>query len=184
MADARGHGARERRSAGTSAMQAINANSNHPEKEMEFLNLLYTDPYLINLVNFGIKNVHYKKTGDKVKEAIPDSGYSFPAFGIGNLMLTYLYPADPSDKWEKFKQFNDSATSAPLLGFHVDTTYIAKEIANLKNTQEAVYKPLFTGTLDPDTNLPRIIQKFKDNGLDKVMAEIQNQIDAWRASKK
>lgn len=165
------------------ALQAINAKSKHPEKAMEFLNLLYTDPYLINLVDFGIENVHYKKTGDNTKDAIPDSGYGFPAFSVGNLMNTYLNTKDPADKWEKFKTFNDSATSAPLLGYQVDTTNISTEIANLKNTKDATYNALFSGTLDPVENIPKINQKLKDNGLDKVLAELQQQVDAWKAKK-
>ncbi|MFC5404037.1 ABC transporter substrate-binding protein [Cohnella soli] len=163
------------------ALQAINAKSKHPEKAMEFLNLLYTDATLINLVDFGIENTHYKKTGDNSKDAIPDSGYGFPAFSVGNLMLTYLNTADPADKWDQFKKFNDSATSAPLLGFQPDTASISTEIANLKNAKDASYNSLFSGTLDPKENLPKINQKLKDNGLDKVLAELQKQVDAWKA---
>lgn len=165
------------------AMQAISAKSKHPDKAMEFLNLLYTDPYLINLVDFGIEGTHYKKIGDQAKESIPDSGYGFPAFSVGNMMLTYLNNGDPKDKWDKFKQFNDSAKNAPLLGFQFDTSNVTTELANLKNTKDAVYDSLFSGSVDPDTNLPKVIQKFKDNGLDKVMAEAQKQIDTWRAKK-
>jgi putative aldouronate transport system substrate-binding protein len=148
---------------------------------MEFLNLLYTDAYVINLIDYGIENVHYKKTGENAKDSIPDSGYGFPAFSVGNLMLTYLNTGDPADKWEKFKEFNDSATNAPLLGFQMDTTNITTELANLKNAKEATYNSLFSGTLDPKENLPKVNQKLKDNGLDKVMQEIQRQIDEWRA---
>lgn len=165
------------------ALQAINAKSKHPEKAMEFLNLLYTDPYLINLIDFGIEGTHYKKTGEQSKDAIPDSGYGFPSFSTGNLMLTYLNTNDPADKWEKFKEFNDSATSAPLLGFQADTSAITTEIANLKNAKDSIYNALFSGTIDPKTNLPKVDQKLKDSGLDKVMAELQKQVDAWRASK-
>lgn len=165
------------------ALQAINAKSKHPEKAMEFLNLLYTDTYLINLIDFGIENVHYTKTGENAKDSIPDSGYGFPAFSVGNLMLTYLNTGDPEDKWEKFKEFNDSATNAPLLGFQPDTSAITTELANLKNAKDATYNSLFSGTLDPASNLQKVNQKLKDNGLDTVMQEIQKQIDEWRAKK-
>lgn len=37
------------------SMQAISANSEHPEKAMEFLNLLNTDAHLRNLVDSGIE---------------------------------------------------------------------------------------------------------------------------------
>jgi putative aldouronate transport system substrate-binding protein len=166
------------------AMQAINAKSKHPEKAMEFLNLLYTDKTLINLIDNGIEGVHYKKTGENSKDSIPDSGYSFPAFSTGNLMLTYLNTKDPADKWEKFKEFNDSAKNSPLLGFQPDTSKITTEIANLKNAKDATYNALFSGTVDPKENLPKIDKKLKDSGLDKVIAELQSQIDAWRAAKK
>ena len=43
------------------SMQAISANSKYPEKAMEFLNLLNTDPTLRNMVDSGIEGVHYKK---------------------------------------------------------------------------------------------------------------------------
>ncbi|XEC93047.1 ABC transporter substrate-binding protein [Paenibacillus tarimensis] len=165
------------------SMQAINAQSKHPEKAMEFLNLLYTDSYLVNLIHFGIEGTHYNKVGDNVKEAIPDSGYGFPAFSAGNLMITYLNKSDPEDKWEKFQKFNDSAVNSPLLGFQLDTSNISTEIANLKNAKDATYDALFSGTLDPSENLPKTIQKFKDSGLDKVMDEIQKQIDEWVANK-
>ncbi|MCC3371517.1 ABC transporter substrate-binding protein [Cohnella sp. REN36] len=165
------------------SLQAINAKSKHPEKAMEFLNLLYTDANLVNLIDFGIEGVHYKKTGEQSKDAIPDSGYGFPAFTTGNMMLTYLNTNDPADKWEKFKEFNDSATSAPLLGFQADTSSITTEIANLKNAKDSTYNALFSGTIDPKDNLPKVNKKLKDSGLDKVMAELQKQIDAWRASK-
>jgi putative aldouronate transport system substrate-binding protein len=165
------------------SMQAISINSEHPEKAMEFLNLLYTDADLMNMLDFGIQDVHYTKTGDNTKDIIPDSGYGFPAFTAGNLMLTYLNSNDAPDKWEQFQKFNDSATAAPLLGFQVDTSKITSELASLKNTKDAVYDALFSGTVDPAVQLPKAIEKFKENGLDKVMAEIQSQIDAWVASK-
>ncbi|MEC0229560.1 ABC transporter substrate-binding protein [Paenibacillus alba] len=165
------------------SLQAINAKSKHPEKAMEFLNLLYTDANLINLIDFGIENVHYKKSGAATKEAIPDSGYGFPAFTVGNMMLTYLNTNDPADKWAKFKAFNESATNSPLLGFQLDTSKITTELANLKNAKEAVYNALFSGTIDPKDNLPKVTKKLKDNGLDKVMAEVQQQINDWRAKK-
>lgn len=165
------------------SLQAINAKSKHPEKAMEFLNLLYTDKTLLNLVDFGIEDVHYKKTGDNSQQAITDSGYGFPAFTVGNEMLSFLNTNDPADKWDKFKEFNDSATNSPLLGFLPDTSSITTEIANLKNVKDSVYDALFSGTIDPEENLPKVDKKLQDSGLDKVMAELQKQIDAWRAGK-
>jgi len=40
-----------------------------------------------------------------------------------------------------------------------------------------------TGTVNPEEFLPKANQKLKAAGLDKIIAEAQSQIDAWKASK-
>ncbi|MGO4273897.1 extracellular solute-binding protein, partial [Paenibacillus sp. TAF58] len=72
------------------SMQAISANSKYPEKAMEFLNLLNTDPVLRNMVDSGIEGVHYKKVDNDRMENLPDSkNYDMPTFSLGNVLLTY-----------------------------------------------------------------------------------------------
>lgn len=167
------------------SMQAISANSEYPEKAMEFLNLLNTDVYLRNLVDSGIENVHYKKVGDNVMENLPESkNYDMPTFSLGNVMLTYLTANDPPTKWEEFKAFNESGKPSPILGFNLDTSTIATELASLQNIKEEFWSALMTGTVDPQQYLPKAIEKFKEAGLDKVIEEAQRQLDAWVAEKK
>nr|WP_279387707.1 DUF3502 domain-containing protein [Xylanivirga thermophila] len=43
---------------------------------------------------------------------------------------------------------------------------------------------LESGMLDPDKYLPKYINAFKDAGVDKIIQEKQNQLDAWIASGK
>ena len=65
-------------------MTLIGANSftgSYPARAMMFLNLLHTDKYLINLLNWGIENKHYKKVSDNVIDYAPGvdaktTGYS------------------------------------------------------------------------------------------------------------
>lgn len=166
------------------SMQAISANSNNPEKAMEFLNLLNTDVYLRNLVDSGIEGVHYKKLSENVMENLPESkNYDMPTFALGNVMLTYLNPNDPENKWEEFKKFNESGKPAPLLGFNFDPSNVSTELAAVNNAKEEFWAPLMTGTVNPEEFLPKANKKMKDAGLDKIIAEIQSQIDDWKASK-
>jgi len=167
------------------SMQAISANSAYPEKAMEFLNLLNTDPVLRNMVDSGIENVHFKKIDENTAENLPESkNYDMPTFSLGNLLITYLNPTDPADKWEQFKKFNEAGKPAPLLGFNFDTTKVATEIAAVNNVKEEFWAPLMSGTVDPEKYVPQAIQKFKAAGLDKIMAEAQSQLDEWKAAKK
>jgi putative aldouronate transport system substrate-binding protein len=167
------------------SMQAISANSKYPEKAMEFLNLLNTDPVLRNMVDSGIEGVHYKKASDNVMENLDESkNYDMPTFSLGNVMLTYLNTTDPTNKWEEFKKFNDAGIKAPLLGFNFDTSKVTTEIASVQNVREEYWAALMTGTVDPETYLARANEKFKAAGLDKIMAEAQRQLDEWRAANK
>jgi len=165
------------------SMQAISANSDHPEEAMKFLNLLNTDVYLRNLVDSGIEGTHYKKLSENVMENLPESkNYDMPTFALGNVMLTYLNPNDPTNKWEEFKKFNESGKPAPLLGFNFDTTKVSTELASVQNVKAEVWSALMTGSVDPDKYLPKAIEKFKAAGLDKIIAEAQKQVDAWKAT--
>lgn len=165
------------------SMQAISANSEHPEQAMEFLNLLNTDPVLRNMIDSGIEGVHYEKIKDNMIRNLPEAkNYDMPTFSLGNIMINYLNEGDPENKWEKFKQFNDSGIPAPLLGFNFDTSKITNEIAAVQNVKEEFWAPLMTGSVDPDDYLAKANEKFKAAGLDTIIAEAQTQLDAWKAA--
>lgn len=164
------------------SIMAISANSEHPEKAMEFLNLLNTDPVLRNMVDSGIEGVHYKKLDDTHYENLAESkNYDMPSYSLGNNMLLYLNPNDADDKWEQFKKFNAEGVNSPILSFNFDSTKVATEMAAVQNVKEQFWSSLMTGTVDPAEYLPKAIEKFKEAGLDKVIAEAQAQLDAWRA---
>ncbi|ALS29068.1 ABC transporter substrate-binding protein [Paenibacillus cisolokensis] len=167
----------------TGSMQAISANTKYPKQAMQFLNLLNTDPYLRNLLNYGIEGVHYNKLSEDTYEPIPDSGYSMASFTLGNMFLLYKLKDDPADKWEQYEAFNNSAKNAPLLGFQFDPTNVMTELANVKNAVDEFGPALNTGSVDPAEMLPKAIEKLKAQGLDKIIAEVQKQLDEWRASK-
>jgi len=167
------------------SIMAISANSEHPEKAMEFLNLLNTDPVLRNMVDSGIEGVHYEKIGEnRIRNLEAAKNYDMPSYSLGNNMILYLNENDPDDKWEQFKAFNAKGVPSPILGFNFDSTKVATEMAAIQNVKEQYWSSLMTGTVDPDEYLPIAIEKFKAAGLDKVIAEAQAQLDAWVAENK
>ena len=56
------------------AITAVNANSAHPEKAVELLNLINTDEYLRNLLNYGIEGVHWERVEADSKETLAAQG--------------------------------------------------------------------------------------------------------------
>ncbi|MBB6637580.1 ABC transporter substrate-binding protein [Cohnella thailandensis] len=167
------------------SIMAISANSEHPEKAMEFLNLLNTDPVLRNMVDSGIEGTHYEKIDDlHIKNLDASQNYNMPSYSLGNNMLLYLNEGDPDDKWDQFKKFNSEGKASPILGFNFDSTKVATEMTAVQNVKEQFWASLMTGTVDPATFLPKAIDEFKKAGMDKVIAEAQSQLDAWVAANK
>jgi putative aldouronate transport system substrate-binding protein len=168
----------------TGSMHAISVTSKNPERAMMFLNLLNTDPYLRTLIDKGIEGVHYEKLENGRIKDLPArvERYNMPSFALGNQFILPLYDDDPEDKWDAFKKFNDASKPAPTLGFYFDPSPVRTEIAAISNVASEFAKPLLTGSVDPEEYLPKANKKFKEAGLDKVIAEIQKQYDEWRKS--
>jgi putative aldouronate transport system substrate-binding protein len=166
------------------SIQAISTTSKNPEKAMEFLTLLNTDPYLRNLVDKGIEGTHYKKNDDGTIEDLPAriESYNMPSYSLGNHFILNLYKEDPSDKWEKFKEFNASAVQAPSLGFKFNSDPVRSELASITNISKEFYPALATGSVDPEEYLPKFNEKLKEAGVEKVLKEIQKQYDEWKSS--
>jgi putative aldouronate transport system substrate-binding protein len=167
------------------AMLAISSTSERPDLVMKFINLLNTDKYVVNLATYGIEGIHYKKNDKDIIEFTPRfSDYEIANFTIGNLFNLYLFKEDPKDKWESFKKWNASAKVSPILGFTFDSNPVKTEMVQIRNIADEFCTPLFVGGVDPKKAVPEMLKKMKNAGLDKVMKEMQNQLDKWWAKNK
>ncbi|MCR2823311.1 ABC transporter substrate-binding protein [Lederbergia panacisoli] len=165
----------------TSFMMSLARNSENPEKAMEFMNLLYTDADIMNLLTLGIEGKHY--TIDDEGFAVQpegESNYVFNQWLIGNNFLTHVWKGNEKDYWKQLSEFNESAKASPAFGFSFDVTPVKTEIAATANVLEQYRAGLETGTLDPEKSLPEFIKKLKSAGSDKIMEEKQKQLDEWR----
>lgn len=60
---------------------------------------------------------------------------------------------------------------------------VSTEVAGFGNVMDEFGKSLFTGSVDPEEYLPKLQEKLKATGIDKVIEEMQKQIDEWKANK-
>lgn len=183
------------------AMTAVNKNSEHPEKAVELLNLINTDVYLRNLLNYGIEGVHYEfvdvpademeaakdkpyvldKKIKQIEETKKD--YSVPYWVQGGLFNTYVLDNEPVDKWSTFKEFNDASEEAPSFGFDFNLDPVSTQVAGFRNVLDEFGKSLYTGSVDPEEYLPQLQKKLEATGVQDVIDEMQRQIDEWQATK-
>lgn len=168
------------------SMLAISSTSGDPERAMMLINLLHTDKVLNNLLNFGIENTHYKKTGDNFVDPTDRTGDYSPgaSWMFGSQFLNYIWKDEPRDKWDQFKKFNEGTHYSKGLGFTFDVNEAIKNKVAATITIRKQYDPaLDTGSVDPDKVLPEYQQKMKASGVDDIIAEKQKQFDAFLAKK-
>jgi putative aldouronate transport system substrate-binding protein len=169
----------------TTIAWGIAAQSKHPEKAMEFLNLLYTDAGIVNLIDYGIEGVHYVKLSDNVigyPEGMDPAAHPYNfnlSWEFGNVFLSYVPAGTDPEIWNKSKEMNEKALKSLAMGFVPDVTPISNEIASVTNVAGQYMTILGTGAVDPDEYLPQFIQKLKDAGMDVIVAEKQAQLDRW-----
>lgn len=172
---------------GTRNLNAVPATSKNPEVGVKFINWLYANQDNYNLFMYGIEGTHYKKIGDKAREAIVDPALKMPRYVsddwmIGN--LEYLLPASNTPVATRNALFtiDETAVNSVAANFVFDATNVKAEIANVKTELQASIAPIVTGVLDYDKYYPAALDKLKKAGLDKVVAEYKLQFDAFRQS--
>lgn len=168
----------------TAAMTAISQTSKNPEAAMKLINAVNTDKELYNLLCFGIKDKHY---------TLDDKGYATPVenctynpgldWVFGNQFNAYLRPGQEEDVWEQTQKINDEATPSPACGFAFDATAVQTEIASVTSVVKEYVIMFDTGSIDVDENYDVFLDKLKTAGSEKIIAEVQRQLDEWKASK-
>ncbi|MEE0203431.1 MAG: ABC transporter substrate-binding protein [Muricomes sp.] len=164
-------------------MYAVSNTSKHPEETLKYLELVNTDPYVMNLLSYGIEGKHYEKISDNMIKPVADSGYSHgQSWALGNVFNSYAIEGQPEDVWEQTEALNDSAQVSPLIGFSFDPEPVKMEIASVSKVVKE-YESLVGGELPVDETNAEFIEKLKVAGLDDVLAEMQAQVDAFMAAK-
>ncbi len=178
---------------GTGSMQqfswAVPVSCDEPEAAVKFMNMLFTDERIVNLVDYGVEDVHWEKKADGTigfPEGLTSesSGYYMGA-GItallGNGFLAYPWEGAAPETPKLAKEIMDNATFSPMLGFTLDTDALGDAYTALCPIANREYGPaLFCGSA-PDGYYEEFIQKMYAAGLEEYLAEVNRQIQAWMA---
>lgn len=162
--------------------------SKDPARALMFLNLLYTDKDLVNLLIYGIEGQDYVKESDDIIDypqgkSADTVGYNLEieAFMMGDQRLLYITKNQDQNKWGKLEEWAGSQIKSKALGFTFDSEPVKNEVVALSNVTNQYRPGLETGTLNPDKELPNFLDKLKSAGMDKYMAEVQKQLTEWAA---
>ncbi|MEC0242518.1 ABC transporter substrate-binding protein [Paenibacillus dokdonensis] len=171
------------------AMLGISRTSKDPARAMMFLNMLYSDPKLLNMLDWGIEGKHYVKKSENMidfPEGVNADTQTYPNPGgwmFGNQFNSYLWANEDPNKWEEFQKFNDRAERSIALGFAFNQEPVKSEMASIANVEKEFGASLRSGAVDPEKILAKWIEKRKAAGFDKVKAEVDKQLAEWAQMK-
>ncbi|CAM4007475.1 ABC transporter substrate-binding protein [Paenibacillus alkaliterrae] len=172
------------------AMLGISRTSKDPSRAMMFLNLLYTDAKLINMLNWGIEGKHYVKKSDNVidyPEGVTAESQTYPNPGgwmFGNQFNTYLWANEDPDKWKLFDEFNARSERSIILGFTFNQEPVKSELASIANVEAEFHDALASGAVDPEKTIAKWKEKRAAAGYDRIKAEVEKQLQEWAAAQK
>lgn len=155
---------------------------------MKFLNEMYTNADVVNLLDWGIEGVHYEVQDDGTVDYPEGVDANTTTYGLnmdwyfGNQFLSYIwgYGRDTTI-YERLEANNKSADYSPAMGFSYDSTTVSTELAALANVYDQYMPGLSCGSLDPETELPKFLSALEDAGIQVVIDEKQAQLDEWFA---
>lgn len=164
----------------------------NPERVIEFMELMYTDAELANLLNYGIEGKHYERVeGTEHIIRYPEGkngfncGYGTFINWYGDTKTTYqMVPAEDTviAELDSFT-IKGGAKLMPSFGYAFDATPVSTEMSAVTNVITEYRAVLECGLVeDVDAHLAQFIDALEKAGIDKIIEENQKQYDAWKAS--
>ncbi len=167
---------------------AISSQCKNPEKALEFLNLTYTDPDVVNLIVFGLEGRDYVKVSDR--EMVFPEGLDantvpytaqFSCGVVGSQFKQLVHEGTPEDNNDLMYKENHESKISPAFGFTFDSTPVKAEYTAVTNVIDQYLPGLVWGSIEPDTELPKFLTALQEAGMDDIIAAKQEQLDAWAA---
>lgn len=174
---------------GTNAITwMLAANTQVPEAAMKFLNLTYTDPEIANLIIWGIEGRDYV-LDENGNAAYPEGqdATTVPYTAqiscgvVGNQFIQYLPVGSSYESLEWELEQNQTADVSPAMGFSFDSTNYTTQYTAVRNVLTQYLPGIFCGSVDPETEVPKMIEALNNAGYQDILAAKQEQLNAWLA---
>ena len=165
-------------------MWGIATNSERPDKAMDFLNFLYSNADVANLIMYGIEGTDYTLENNIATR----TGAYFPAFYKGGDPRMMHIPA-PNDSTyiEQLEALESEAVKSPLIGYIFYDADYQTESAMINNVLGEYLPSLSNGMYNSEEEVLEAINALNADlvkaGIDGVIAGNQEQLNDWLASK-
>ncbi|RXZ83203.1 extracellular solute-binding protein [Paenibacillaceae bacterium] len=171
---------------------AINRHAMHPELVLQFLDMLETDQTLYDLVQYGILGKTYELDGEMAvyPDGISTQTSNYMEWG-GQWALwntDFLRPSVTYGEgfWERETAFASQPINvdSPLDGLLLSEEEIRLELTEREKAIQKYARPIEFGTAENvETDIAEYVELQKANGLDRILENVQRQVDAYLASR-
>ena len=168
------------------SINSISANCKNPEKALEFLQLINTDSYLRDMFYYGEEGVDWEYVGEGADKRVHRNRDSWEMAGYTQGSYFIVTPTDAVEfnEWDEVRELNENAEESVMLGFDMDITNVADQIANCNEIYMRYRGEVTTGTIDPEQGVADMMDEMRAAGFDDIVKEAQAQVDAWAAENK
>jgi putative aldouronate transport system substrate-binding protein len=166
---------------------AVPVTAQEPEAAVRWLNAVWTDPALENLLIWGIEGEDYVITATGEADFPEGSDGNVKYHGADFVMGNYFnaLPWVGNGVGPEFRQaaleYLLSSETSPYMGFTSDNSGLDNTITAINSVYNKYGKTVSFGAFDDDT-IPNYIAELKTAGVEDYLGAMQEQMDAWRAS--
>lgn len=157
-------------------------------RAIQFLNLMYSDKTVYNLLTYGVEGQDYIYTDQENGIIDYPEGVTAATSTVdhnnwmwGNEFIGYIWNGDNPEKWVELDAFNKAAYKSKAVGFNFNASNVQNEITACTNVATKYRVGLECGAVDPEEILPQFLAELQQNGIDNIIKEKQTQLDAWAA---
>ncbi|MBD2868809.1 ABC transporter substrate-binding protein [Paenibacillus arenilitoris] len=165
---------------------SVGAHSKNPERALMAYDLIRNDEEIYHLINYGIEGVQYEiKDGKRVQpEGYDDAKHGFYADFWGGRVDKFEIPSATTwDQLEEtlYAEYDQIKKPYPYGQFVFDKTPVEAELTAMTQVTGEMGPAITYGKAgDPAAAVEEFRSKLKTAGYDKVLAELQRQLDEYK----
>lgn len=171
-------------------MWGLASTCENPKKSMEFLNYMYENPDVANLLQYGVEGQNYVKVNGTKKVITVDGsktgreGYVSLFTHFGNPIDTLTAVPNTDSYGDDVIAFNERAKYSKALGYAFNISDFSSEAGAVSNIIAEYMPRLQTGQVDDiDAYINKFVGELDNAGYNDIIAGNQAQLDAFLKSK-
>lgn len=157
---------------------AVPAKSENPEAAVAFLNLMYTDPDIENLLVYGIEGTDYDVV-DGQAVVRQDAKYMSSDFFYGNQFNAIPKSGNGADFREKALENMKNAPFSDFYGLAVDASEVSDTVTAVYTVLQKYQLPMEAGSKSYADNNATLLKECESAGIKTLIDYYQQKVDSF-----